>query len=82
MDWAAIGSRDAVLAVCARFGVGFAQAEDYLLARQLGQADERAGAAEQRGHRPSEASRAMDWGALGSRDAVLAVCERFRTRTT
>ena len=20
----------------------------------------------------------MDWGALGSRDAVLAVCERFR----
>ena len=46
MDWAALGSREAVLAVCARFRVDFAQAEDYLLARQLGQAEERAGAAE------------------------------------
>ena len=35
------------LAVCARFRVDFAQAEDYLLARQLGQAEERAAAAEQ-----------------------------------
>ena len=34
MDWAALGSREAVLAVCARFRVDFAQAEDYLLARQ------------------------------------------------
>ena len=47
MDLAAIGSRDAVLAVCARFRVDFAQAEDYLLARQLGQAEERAAVAEQ-----------------------------------
>ena len=47
MDWAALGSREAVLAVCARFRVDFAQAEDYLLARQLGQAEERAEADEQ-----------------------------------
>ena len=47
MDWAALGSREAVLAVCERFRVDFAQAEDYLLARQLGQAEERAAAAEQ-----------------------------------
>jgi hypothetical protein len=38
--WGAIGSREAVLAVCERFYVEFAQAEDYLLARQLGQAEE------------------------------------------
>jgi hypothetical protein len=47
MDWAALGSREAVLAVCARFRVDFAQAEDCLLARQLGQAEERAEADEQ-----------------------------------
>ena len=47
MDWAALGSREAVLAVCARFRVDFAQAEDYLLARQLGQAEQRAEADEQ-----------------------------------
>ena len=47
MDWAALGSREAVLAVCARFRVDFAQAEDYLLARQLGQAEERGAADEQ-----------------------------------
>ena len=41
MDWAALGSREAVLAVCARFRVDFAQAEDYLLARQLQEAEER-----------------------------------------
>jgi hypothetical protein len=29
MDWAALGSREAVLAVCARFHLDFAQAEDY-----------------------------------------------------
>jgi hypothetical protein len=46
MDWGAIGSRDAVLAVCERFRVDFAQAEDYLLARQLGQTEERGAAAE------------------------------------
>ena len=46
MDWGALGSRDAVLAVCERFRVDFAQAEDYLLARQLGQAEERAAAAD------------------------------------
>ena len=47
MDWAALGSREAVLAVCERFRVDFAQAEDYLLAQQLGQAEERAEADEQ-----------------------------------
>ena len=42
MDWAAIGSRAAVRAVCEHFRVDFAQAEDYLFARQLHGAEERA----------------------------------------
>ena len=41
MDWAAIGSRDAVRAVCARFRVDYAQAEAHLLGQQQrGQAAE------------------------------------------
>ena len=32
MDWAALGLREAVLAVCARFHLDFAQAEDYAAA--------------------------------------------------
>ena len=46
LDWGAIDSRDAVLAICGRFHIDFAQAEDNLLAQQLGQAEERAAAAE------------------------------------
>jgi hypothetical protein len=42
MDWAAIGSRAAVRAVCEHFRVDFAQAEDYLFARQLHGAEVRA----------------------------------------
>jgi hypothetical protein len=45
MDWGALGSRDAVLAICEHFGIDFAQARDHLLARQLQQAVERAAAA-------------------------------------
>ena len=47
MDWGALGSRDAVLAICEHFGIDFAQARDHLLARQLQQAEERAAAAEE-----------------------------------
>ena len=45
MDWGALSSRDAVLAICEHFGIDFAQARDHLLARQLQQAEERAAAA-------------------------------------
>jgi sugar lactone lactonase YvrE len=47
MDWGALGSRDAVLAICEHFDIDFAQARDHLLARQLQQAEERAAAAEE-----------------------------------
>ena len=47
MDWTALGSREAVLAICEHFGIDFAQARDHLLARQLQQAEERAAAAEE-----------------------------------
>jgi glucose/arabinose dehydrogenase len=47
MDWGALGSRDAVLAICEHFGIDFAQARDHLFARQLQQAEERAAAAEE-----------------------------------
>ena len=47
MDWGALGSRDAVLAICEHFRIDFAQARDHLLARQLQQAEERAAAAEE-----------------------------------
>ena len=39
MDWGALGSRDAVLAICEHFRIDFAQARDHLLARQLHQAE-------------------------------------------
>jgi len=42
MDWGALGSRDAVLAICEHFRIDFVQARDHLLARQLQQAEERA----------------------------------------
>jgi glucose/arabinose dehydrogenase len=47
MDWGALGSRDAVRAICEHFGIDFAQARDHLLARQLQQAEGRAAAAEE-----------------------------------
>jgi WD40 repeat protein len=47
MDWGALGSRDAVLAICEHFRIDFAQARDHLLARQLHQAEERAAAVEE-----------------------------------
>jgi hypothetical protein len=47
MDWGALGSRDAVLAICEHFHIDFAQARDHLLARQLHQAEERAAAAQE-----------------------------------
>ena len=55
MDWGALGSRDAVLAICEHFGIDFAQARDHLLARQLQHALELArkvGRAKQRRCRP------------------------------
>jgi DNA-binding beta-propeller fold protein YncE len=47
MDWGALGSRDAVLAICEHFRIDFAHARDHLLARQLHQAEERAAAAQE-----------------------------------
>mgnify|MGYP005649046927 CR=1 FL=1 len=40
MDWGALSSRDAVLAICEHFRIDFAQARDHLRARQLHQAEE------------------------------------------
>ena len=48
MDWANADARDVVLAICGHWRLDFAQAEDYLLARQLQEAEERgAGGAQQ-----------------------------------
>jgi hypothetical protein len=44
MDWASIGSRDAVLAICANWRIDFEQAEAHLLARQLQGAEDEHGA--------------------------------------
>jgi hypothetical protein len=40
MDWANADARDVVLAICGHWRLEFAQAEDYLLARQLQEAEE------------------------------------------
>jgi glucose/arabinose dehydrogenase len=71
MDWGALGSRDAVLAVCERFHVDFAQAEDYLLAQQLGQAEERAGAAEQQQQEEEEEEEEEDEEEEEEEDAII-----------
>jgi hypothetical protein len=47
MDWGALGSRDAMLAICEHCRIDFAQARNHLLARQLQQAEERDAAAEE-----------------------------------
>ena len=48
MDWANADARDVVLAICGHWRLDFAQAEDYLLARQLQEAEEQgAGGAQQ-----------------------------------
>ena len=48
MDWANADARDVVLAICGHWRLDFAQAEDYLLARQLQEAeDQGAGGAQQ-----------------------------------
>jgi DNA-binding beta-propeller fold protein YncE len=44
MDWGAIDTRNAVLAICEHWDIEFAQARDYLLAQQLRQAEECAAA--------------------------------------
>jgi glucose/arabinose dehydrogenase len=54
MDWAAIGSRDAVLSICERWRIDFAQAEDHLLTQQLHPAEERAAAAEEEGREDAD----------------------------
>ena len=40
MDWANADARDVVLAICGHWRLDFAQAEDYLLARQLQEAED------------------------------------------
>ena len=48
MDWANADARDVVLAICGHWRLDFAQAQDYLLARQLQEAEEQgAGGAQQ-----------------------------------
>jgi len=54
MDWTTIGSRDAVLSICERWRIDFAQAEDHLLTQQLRQAEERAAAAEEEGREDAD----------------------------
>jgi hypothetical protein len=71
MDWAALGSREAVLAVCARFRVDFVQAEDYLLARQLGQAEERGAAAEHQRQQEEEDDEEEDYEEDEVEDAII-----------